>query len=111
MHSDAISLARTLAHSSPPERDAYYASHQVPDSLRSEVESVLRVEDSTLLEPGRLKTGTGRGSNPVAIGRYQVVRLIGRGGMGEVYRARDPVLDRDVAVKLISEDVDTARSR
>ena len=83
----------------------------MPDSLRSEVESVLRVEDSTLLEPGRLQTGTGRGSNPVAIGRYQVVRLIGRGGMGEVYLARDPVLDRDVAVKLISEDVDTARSR
>ena len=47
----------------------------------------------------------------MAIGRYQVVRLIGRGGMGEVYLARDPVLDRDVAVKLINEDVDTARSR
>ena len=54
---------------------------------------------------------TGRGPSPAAIGRYQVVRLIGRGGMGEVYLARDPVLDRDVAVKLINEDVDTPRSR
>ncbi|HLG57380.1 MAG TPA: serine/threonine-protein kinase [Vicinamibacterales bacterium] len=113
MHPDAISLARALADSSPPERDAYYAQHQVPDTLRSEVESVLRVDDATLLEPAALPPGSGRGSYPEAIGRYQVVRLIGRGGMGEVYLARDPVLDRDVAVKLINGDVtvDTARSR
>ena len=45
MHPDAISRARALADSSPAERDAYYASHQVPDALRSEVESMLRVED------------------------------------------------------------------
>jgi serine/threonine-protein kinase len=37
-----------------------------------------------------------------AIGPYQVVEAIGKGGMGQVYRARDTVLDRDVAVKLIS---------
>ena len=82
-----------------------------PIRLRSEVESVLASKTARLLEPGRLLTGTSRGSYPVAIGRYQVVRLIGRGGMGEVYLARDPVLDRDVAVKLINEDVDTPRSR
>ena len=111
MHSDALSLARALANSSPAERDAYYAEHLVPDELKTDVESVLQVEDSTLLEPGKLPRATGRGSHPMAIGRYQVVRLIGRGGMGEVYLARDPVLDRDVAVKLISEDVDTPRSR
>ncbi|MFX0574814.1 protein kinase domain-containing protein [Nocardia nepalensis] len=36
-------------------------------------------------------------------GRYQVLRLIGRGGMGEVYEAYDTVKDRNVALKLLPE--------
>jgi eukaryotic-like serine/threonine-protein kinase len=50
-------------------------------------------------------------STPATIGRYQVQRLVGRGGMGEVFLAHDPVLDREVAVKLISSDLETKRSQ
>ena len=37
------------------------------------------------------------------LGPYEIIELIGAGGMGEVYRARDPRLDRDVAIKVSQE--------
>ena len=42
---------------------------------------------------------------PATIGRYEVVRPIGQGAMGRVLLAHDPVLDRDVAVKLVRDDL------
>jgi serine/threonine-protein kinase len=41
-------------------------------------------------------------NQPTQFGRYQVVRVLGRGAMGEVYEGRDPRLDRSVAIKVIS---------
>jgi serine/threonine protein kinase len=45
---------------------------------------------------------TGFMNLPTQFGRYQVVRLLGRGAMGLVYEGLDPRLDRKVAIKVIS---------
>ncbi len=37
------------------------------------------------------------------LGHYDVTALIGEGGMGQAYRARDTELDRDVATKVLPE--------
>jgi len=60
-------------------------------------------------------TGTVDLARGAAIGRYLVLNLIGRGGMGEVYAAYDPELDRKVAIKVLrassSAGVDAAEGR
>src|SRR5688572_26680833 len=38
------------------------------------------------------------------LGRYTIIKLIGRGGVGAVYEADDPELDRRVAIKVLRDD-------
>src|SRR6516162_8780104 len=82
------------------------------DALRREVESSLAqgrgVEEfleapaleaaAKLLVEDRGRTWVGR-----QLGSYQVISFLDAGGMGEVYRARDIKLGRDVALKVLPE--------
>jgi class 3 adenylate cyclase/hemoglobin-like flavoprotein len=45
------------------------------------------------------------------VGKYRLIERIGHGAMGEVFRAHDPVLDREVALKIIAAGDDERRER
>jgi serine/threonine-protein kinase len=46
-----------------------------------------------------------------SLGRYRILSLLGRGGMGEIYKANDATLGRDVAIKVLPSDFSIDRDR
>ncbi len=45
------------------------------------------------------------------LGPYEIIAALGAGGMGEVYRARDTRLGRDVAIKILPQEFSTDAQR
>jgi Tol biopolymer transport system component len=98
----------------PAERDAFLDRECASDpSLRKDVDEMLSVQGR--LDPGFLESPAAkqisvshlsRESDTVLptgtkFGNYEIRALLGAGGMGQVYRARDLLLKRDVAIKVI----------
>src|SRR5262245_3206546 len=97
----------------PGERAAFLEQNCAGDEeLRLEVESLIAADAQAgdfiaapvlemaveLLSEERIPSLTGR-----MLGEYEVLAFLGKGGMGEVYLARDPSLERKVALKLLLE--------
>jgi len=80
--------------------------------LRQEVESFLVLGDeqarTTFLQSSPSHNTLACGTR---LGEYEILSLISAGGMGEVYRARDPHLKRDVAIKVLPRFVATDPER
>ncbi len=84
----------------PPEQRADFLLHASPDDpdLRAEVETLLNADATGFLEDPPDISAVGAGTK---LGIFELRTRIGRGGMGEVWRAHDPRLKRDVAIKVL----------
>ncbi len=105
-------LFKSAIEQTPEDRTTFLREHCASDPrLRAEVESLLQTHNRAqdFLERPAAEAFRCTGAFPpgAAIGHYEIVSLIGQGGMGEVYLAQDRHLGRRVALKLIRRGLDT----
>src|SRR4030095_688270 len=94
-----------------PEKRAVFLQQSCREDrdMRQEVESLLASEESaeafftskTMKAAAKTRADSSTSLVGQTLNQYQVLSLVGVGGMGEVYRARDTTLGRDVAIKVL----------
>ena len=113
-----IELYHAASELEPAQRSAFLADACTgDDGLRSEVESLLRqdasegdmleriAEDNRNWSPAaKLNSRPATLSVGTRLEHYEILALLGAGGMGQVYRARDLKLKREVAIKILPEE-------
>ncbi|MBL8215887.1 MAG: serine/threonine protein kinase [Bryobacterales bacterium] len=113
--SDTRSLFHALANLDAPARQEYYQQHQVPDSLRHEVEDLLRFDHATRDAFAQSVAAEAHQWGRAFVlprtsqcGPYRLVRELGQGGMGSVYLAErsDGEIEQQVAIKLLRSSAD-----
>ena len=118
---------RELLHSAmqldPAQREQYLAQHCISDpSLRQDVDSLLAVDaelrasflDSEVMAATVSRTWMKHATQLVPgtrLGRYEILEMIGAGGMGQVYRACDTQLPRLAAIKVLPSDLSSDPER
>ena len=98
---------------SPEQRETYLDSACGADvELRREVDSLLKHAqtassflDAPVAQVAAAVLDSSASRIGTRVGQYEIRSRLGRGGMGEVYCARDTTLDRDVAIKMLPPDV------
>ena len=82
--------------STPPKPEEQKATPSFAETVFSRQETPAQPKPPVTAEPGQAWEGK-------SLGKYQVLSVLGQGGMGVVVKAHDPMIQRDVAIKVLAE--------